>query len=246
MEIRLSKVISTEKDKKSRHNARTSQYHHTCEKQQLFNGMHKVYQPKSEDGELFPPESVRVQANVAEYLETIGKSLSEIMDVVATKDYGNTIAKADLVIEGTDINIKDVPPTFFLFIEKQMNDMYKFVSKLPELDPAESWAKDEDSGLFKSEIRKTHRTHKIQKPIVLYDATPEHPAQTQLVTSDEIIGYWDTMKISGAIPATRKKILLDRIIKVMEAVVQAREEANSTAVKDVKGIGASIMGYLFA
>lgn len=89
----------------------------------------------------------------------------------------------------------------------------------------------------------TTKTKKEQRPIVLYDATDKHPAQTQLITEDVSIGTWKTVKQSGAIPVPRKKVLLERVDKLLKAVLVAREQANSVEATD-ECVGAAIMGYL--
>jgi hypothetical protein len=48
-------------------------------------------------------------------------------------------------------------------------------------DEGESWTKVTNSGLWVTEPIQTHRTKKVQKPIVLYPPTTEHPVQTQLI-----------------------------------------------------------------
>lgn len=45
---------------------------------------------------------------------------------------------------------------------------------------------------------------KTQRPIVLYDATDNHPAQAQLITEDVLAGLQEKVDISGAIPSTEK------------------------------------------
>lgn len=84
----------------------------------------------------------------------------------------------------------------------------------------------------------------MQKPIVLYAATPEHPAQTQLITEDVLAGYWSTVKQSGAMPATEKLALLERIDKLLRAVKDAREAANMIDEVKVPDVGAAIFNYL--
>jgi hypothetical protein len=88
-----------------------------------------------------------------------------------------------------------------------------------------------------------NRTKKVQKPIVLYDATKEHPAQTQLITEDVVVGYWDTVKHSGALPAPRKKELMSRIEKLSQALKFAREKANAADAETVS-VGKPIFDYL--
>ncbi len=169
---------------------------------------------------------------------------TEIMDITATKDFANMTAKADIKI-GENVLAKDVPVPYLLFLEKQLTDLRTFVDKLPVLDEADDWAKDQASGLYKTASLKTHRTQKVSEPIVLYDATKEHPAQTQLITKDVVVGYWNQVKHSGAITRGDKRQLLEKLERVLEAVKSAREEANSVEAPNKK-VGADILDYIFA
>jgi len=61
---------------------------------------------------------------------------------------------------------------------------------------------------------------------------------------DVAIGYWTTVKFSGALPAKRVSEILDRVEKLQQAVKFAREEANGTQAVDRK-VGEKVFGYLF-
>ena len=112
------------------------------------------------------------------------------------------------------------------------------------LDEAESWTKDENSGLFKTEATQTHRTKKTVKPIVLYPATEQHPAQTQLLTEDVIAGFWSQIKQSGAMPKPDKQALLERVESLLKALKEAREEANGYDEVETPNVGEAIFAYL--
>ncbi len=172
----------------------------------------------------------------------ISRLLTELMDVTASKDYANCHARADVVVEGQTL-VKDAPVPFLLFLEKHLTDLHTFVDKLPNLDSADDWVSDPNSGLYKTAPIATHRTKKVQKPIVLYDATDKHPAQTQLITEDVLVGYWDTVKQSGALPLPRKRELLERLESLSQAVKFAREQANDAEATEQK-IGGAIFAYL--
>lgn len=241
---KLNQVLAVEKGTKSRVYAEVTTLNASAQKPALFNGFSKTWKPKEEDGEMFPPESQRVQQNAREQLQVLSRHLGELFDVSAAKDWANCQAKADVVVDGKVI-VKGSPATYLLFLEKQLNDLQTFVTNLPVLDPAEEWRFDEAANLYKSELTKTARTKKVQKPIVLYDATKEHPAQTQLITEDVVIGHWDTVKHSGALPPRRKQELLERVEKLIKAVKYAREEANAQEAEK-KAVAAAIFDYLLA
>ncbi len=240
---KLNQIVAVEKGVKSRIYGDFTELHKSSQKSDLFNGFSKNYRKKDEEGEDYPPENKRVQLEAKEVLSQVSKLLTELFDVTATKDYENCGAFADVVVEGITL-VKDAPIPYLLFLEKQITDFHTFVDKLPVLDAADDWSSDPNSGLFKTTSIATQRTKKVQKPVVLYEATEKHPAQTQLITEDIVVGYWDTVKQSGALPIPRKRELLERIEKLSQAVKFAREQANSQETTEKK-VGEVIFGYLF-
>jgi hypothetical protein len=240
---KLNQVIAIEKGVKSRVYSTITELNKASQKPDLFNGFSKTYRQKDEDGEQLPDERKRVQFTVAGILKQVETSLTELMDVTIRKDMTNCTAEASVEVDGQTI-IPSVPPTFLLFLEKQLTDMRTFVSALPTLDDAEDWSKDENSGLYKAKESETHRTKKLQKPIVLYDATEKHPAQTQLITEDVIVGWWKHVKQSGGIPRPDKEALAERVEKLLNAVKQAREKANDATVVTAPAVGTAVFGYL--
>lgn len=240
--MKLSAIIALEKGTKERVYQEISTLYHAIQKPELFNGFNKTYRPKEENGETYPPESKRIQMGAGDALDSLRKLRTEAFDLTATKDVGNCSARADVVIDGTVV-LANLPATFLLYLEKQLDEIHKFVSELPTLDQAEDWHADPNSGMYRTEPTETYRTKKEQRAIVLYDATKEHPAQTQLITEDQVVGYWTTVKHSAAAPAPRKKELLDRVQKLRDAVKVARETANGVEVER-QPVGEKIFDFL--
>jgi hypothetical protein len=226
MVAKLNQIIAIEKGTKAKAISEISTLYKLVQKNDLFNGFTKTYQPLDEDDtEKLPSESKRVQATVTECLARFSRAMSELVEVSARRDYTNCTAFADVKVDGKVIFAK-APTPFLLFMEKQLTDLHTFVGSLPTLDEGEEWTRDPNSGLEKAKSTQTHRTKKTQKPVVLYPATQEHPAQTSMVTEDVIAGHWTQVKQSGAVARTRKSVLLERVVTLLNAVKQAREEAN--------------------
>ncbi len=240
--MKLNQVIAIEKGVKGRAYSELTELNKICQKPDLFHGFSKHYEKKAEEAEDLPAESKKVQFKVDDVLKTVTISLSELFDVTASKDWGNMSAKASVKVDGETI-LEGVPVTYLLFLEKQLTDLRTFVSNLPELEEAETWSRDEASSLYKTGAISTHRTKKVQRPIVLYQATPEHPAQTQMITDDVIAGWWKTEKHSGALPKARKKTIAEKVETFIKAVKFAREEANGVDINTVS-VGSKIFGYL--
>ncbi len=176
-------------------------------------------------------------------LREMSASLTRLFDVTATKDWANCTARADVVVDGRTI-LADVPVSYLLFLEKQLTDLHAFVKKLPVLDAAESWSLDPSTDWWKTDAVRTIRTKKVPRNHVKAEATDKHPAQVDVYYEDIAVGYWTTVKFSGALPARRVNELLERVEKLQQAVKFAREEANGAEVTDQR-VGDAVFGYLF-
>jgi len=241
---RLTGIIAIEKGIKSRTYAAIGEIHKLFQKPVLFNGFFKKFLPKDDADAVPPPQSQKVQYTVADLLRTFELNTAEVMQVEARKDWTNCMAKGSLIVEGVTF-FADAPVSYLLFLEKQLTDFRTMVAVLPTLDDAETWTFDAGAGLSKSAVVRTHSTKKITRPIVLYPATPEHPAQTQLVAEDVISGYWEQEKHSGAIAKTERERMLARVDKALIAVKTAREDANATdEAKDTPDVSSKLLAYL--
>ena len=240
---KLNQIIAVEKGVKSKSYAELTEAHHSVQKAPLLSGIARTYQPKDEEGEQLPPESTRVQVRTEEVLRGIAATLSKLFDVTATKDATNCVAKANVVVDDQTL-LSDVPVSYLLFLEKQLTDMQTFIRKLPVLDSAESWTFNDSADCWSTEPVRTIRTKKVPRNHVKAEATDKHPAQVEVYYEDVAIGYWTTVKFSGALPAKRVSEILERVEKLQQAVKFAREEANGTEVVDRK-VGEKVFGYLF-
>jgi hypothetical protein len=240
---KLNQIIAVEKGVKSKSYADLTEAHHSVQKAPLLSGIARTYQPKDEEGEQLPPESTRVQVRTEEVLRDIATTLTKLFDVTATKDATNCVAKANVVVDDQTL-LSDVPVSYLLFLEKQLTDMQTFVRKLPVLDAAESWTFNESADCWSTEPVRTIRTKKVPRNHVKAEATEKHPAQVEVYYEDVAIGYWTTVKFSGALPAKRISELLERVEKLQQAVKFARESANGTEAVDRK-VGEKVFGYLF-
>lgn len=240
---KLNQLVAIENGVKSKARAELTELHHLSTKTALLSGISKVYTPK-EDGDDLPSESTLVQVKIPEILDSVSTALTRLFDVTLTKESANATAKADVKV-GTTVILKDAPVTYLLFLEKQLVDIHTFVKKLPTLDPANEWHFDDNLGVYKTPETKTVRNKKVMKNHVKAEATDKHPAQVELFHEDVLQGIWAKTDFSGAIPATRKRQLVERVEELQTAVKYAREDANGTDVIDRKA-GDAVFKYLFS
>jgi hypothetical protein len=241
---KLNQIIAIQAGKKSQAKETLTEAYHQLKKPELLSGIARTYQPRDEEGEPLPDERKQVQVKVNDLIQKVTAELTEMFDVVATQDWANCQAKANILVDGKAI-LENVPVTHLLFLEKQLADLRTFIETLPVLDAAEDWEYKPEADCFASTPSRTHRTKKVPKNHVKYEATKEHPAQVEMYMEDVWVGTWTTTKFSGAVPAADRKAMLDRVRKLADAVKAAREEANGLDVKTQK-VGERVLGYVFA
>ncbi|KAB8141740.1 hypothetical protein F8S13_18540 [Chloroflexia bacterium SDU3-3] len=240
---KLNQIIAVEKGVKSRTFQELTEAHHALQKPALLAGIARTYRPKDDEGEQLPPESTRVQVRAEEMIQQTAQILSRLFDITATKDWTNCVAQADVVVDG-QVLLAKVPVSYLLFLEKQLIDIHTFVKKLPTLDSSESWSFDASADAWATDAVQTLKTKKIPRNHVKAEATDKHPAQVEVYYEDVTVGYWRTVKFSGALPAKRVSELLERVEKLQNAVKFAREEANNTEATDQK-LGEKVFHFLF-
>ena len=246
MATKLHQIIALANTKKAQGQANLTDLHKTLQRTALLDGIARTYRPINDDApasERLPSESKKIQVRVSECIDRAKAILTEMIDLVATQDLANTEAFADVVVDGKVI-VSHVPATHLLFLEKRLEDLVTFVTKLPTLDPAESWSKNAEMDCWATEPFETVKTKKVPRNNVKYEATKEHPAQVETWMEDVPVGFWSTTKFSGAIPDSDRRAMLARIRKLQDAVTKARGEANSIEVKD-HPVAKAFLGYVF-
>jgi hypothetical protein len=241
---KLNQIIAIEDGAKKQEYADLTKAHHILQKSALFNGFSRTYNPRQEDGIQYPPEQNKVQQNAKQIVQQVKEQLGELFNVVATKDFGNAEARADVIIEGEEKPLlTGVPVPHILYLEKKLIDLRTFIRKLPRLDPAKNWTYDGNSGMYRTAEEEQIKTRKVTKPLVMYEATKEHPAQTQPVTIDEPEGIWKRIDMSTAYPQDEIVAMEKRLGQVEKALKFAREKANSIEVEKKK-TGDIVLGYI--
>ena len=240
---RLNQIIAIEKGIKSRSAQELAESQRAIQKPALLSGISRTYRPKDEEGEQLPPESKKVEVKAEEILDKTQEILTKLFDITATKDWTNCHARADIVVDG-QVLVAQAPVSYLLFLEKQLTELQAFIKKLPVLDASETWVFDENADCWATEPVQTLKTFKTPRNHVKAEATEHHPAQVEVYYEDVTVGYWRTVKFSGALPAHRVNQLLERLEKLQQAVKFAREEANNTEVEEQR-VGERIFQYLF-
>lgn len=229
---RLNQLIAVRKGVQAHAHSEITRLHHDVQKAALLAGISRTYRRINDADPDLPGEATRVQLTASKALLDARAALTRQWDVTAAVDWTNAVARADIIVGDGQILTAGVPAPHLLFLEKQLLAVRTFINKLPVLDPAERWEWSDDANAWAAGPATTTRTQKVPRNHEVAPATERHPAQVQVYQEDVIVGYWDTIKFSGALPAVRKAVLLDRVDVLAEAVKTAREQANMTEVTD--------------
>ena len=247
---KIHELLAVEKDVKDVFNKILEETAKTFNQRSAhFLETRKSYHPFNEqDKDLPDEEHTPMVTTVVDKLNYAQGHIIRFVDVELQKERANQTAKSNIMVEMPDgttkMILEDAPVTFLVQMESALERVRKVYDEIPTLDPAKNWSKDDtQNGIWKAEPVKRVRTKKVPKVLVKYDATKEHPAQTDVVLMDEAVGEWTHSFSSGALSPRQKSQILDRIDRLIAGVKIARAKANSQEVDSAK-VGLQIFNFL--
>lgn len=206
------------------------------QKRQLFDGLARTYTPLNDDGEQLPDEGVQVQQRAEDMLDSTVAPWSRLLDVSASIDATNALAKAPLRVNGQEIT-PALPIATLLYLEKQLTDLRTMVAVVPTLDPAKPWVWSDSQDSYVSGPTATNKSKKVYRNHLVHEGNQHHAPQVHVFQEDIVVGTWSKMDYSAAVEATRKRAMLKRVDELLEATRVAREEANDQEVIDIRYAG---------
>jgi hypothetical protein len=220
--------------------------------QSHFTGLRRTFRPFSVDeakgeqaGERLEAETQLVKTVVDELEKTLATTVDSF-DVSYQIDEANTVARADLVVDGKVI-ATGLPATFLLQLEKRLREVRLLFKDIPTFDPVRQWAVDPTAAkphVLRAEPVLTVRKQRTRKYNVMYEATEKHPAQIDVVEVDDPIGEIRTYDWTGMLSPGKKAALLATLDELIEAVKTARARANSVEADPARKVGAQIFEHI--
>lgn len=215
-------------------------------KRHLFGESRVTFTPNTEGAATVTEQQSDLQSRVRLELDWIREIWAKALDGSYQVAESNMGARADVVLDNGTVLLTQVPATALLELEKRAGEMHALVMGIPTLDPAKGFTLDPDRGkwIYRArEVEKT-RTKKTHKPVVLYEATKEHPAQVQLVSEDIAVGTIHEQEWSGLITPAEKADMLNRAEELRRAFKTARARANEATASTAK-VGDQLLRYVF-
>ncbi len=235
----LYELLAVEQEKKANaERARSQSLESFRSSQGHFSGMRRTFKPfavdesKGETGAEQLEAETHIAKTVIEELEATLAIVGRSFDVGLQIDEANTRARADLIVGG-EVLAADVPATFLLQLEKRLRQIRILFKEIPTFDPIRIWQPDPGADrphVLRAEPVTTVRKQRVRKYNVMVEATPEHPAQVDILEVDAPVGEIRSYDWTGMISPGRKRALLERIDELIEATKAARSRANSVQI----------------
>lgn len=229
---RLFELLAVEGSLKAQAASMRADLRTTFEKKRhLFEEKRSTFQSIEEGQPAVVEAQSDIQSTVRGELAWLASHWVKAMDTSFQVAEGNTRARADVMLDDGTVLLASVPATALLELEKRIGELHELILAVPTLDPAKGFREDTSRpGIYQArEVVKT-RTRKVQEPLVLFPATKEHPAQTQLVSVDRPAGTIREQEWSGLITPAIKSDLLARTEELRRATKQALQRANAVEV----------------
>lgn len=216
-------------------------------KRHLFEEKLIAFTPNTEGASQAIEAQSSIQSTIPKELAWISNFISKSLDASYRVSEANTQARADIILENGTVIAEKVPATALLELEKRIAEIHNLVLAIPTLDPAKGFSPDEarGAGFFQARAVNKSRTKKDKKVIVLYAATTEHPAQTQLIDVDVVTGTVSEQEWSSLITPAKKSEYISKVEDLGRAIRQARARANGQEVDTTKSIGANLLKHIF-
>ncbi len=243
---RLHQVLAIESDLEGK-------YKRTCEetkkvfgKASMFTGSHRTLELFDDsDTTKYPDEHLAMTTTVKERVAYTSEAISDYLDALFQKEATNQEASADLTVNGVSIGMS-LPATFLLALESRLKYIRSIYEALPTLQSGIEWKPSTDKGEGIWDM--VHPEEKIKTKMawqhqVLVPPTKEHRAEIEKWEEQLPVGKFVKHVWCSLLTSHEKSEVLGRIDKLIQAVKQARQRANTQNI--VKGnVGKSIMQFI--
>ena len=236
MAVRISQLIAVISGMKAQTDAALAKLASVGHNEDFMTGMEKTSRLAAETADKSrrptPPQVKAVRYTAAQVLADTERVLSRQWDLALTLDTAQAGAVADVTVGGERL-LKAVPVRHLLYLEGEVARLTGLVAGLPVQDGTQTWTTENaPPGQYRSQPQEGTRTAKVPWILVRSKADEHHAQRDEVMTRDEVTEFTTTVNYSGALPAERKALLLDRLSELAVAVKMAREEANSAQVAD--------------
>jgi len=257
MAAKQHELLAFEKDIKSKATLILRETEQVFDRSSSFDEFSKTYKPFTEGDKDIPENEKKLMTTtVTERINYTSKALIKAINIIATKEHTNTLAKADIQILDEDGAVletlaKDVPVTGLLSLEKQFQEYRRMYVKIPTFNTETSWAAGTNSMGIDCYVEQGDnvKVRNVTKKVTeAFDPNPvEGSEKFKLEPRDKSIvspvGEYKTVTKTGRISPRDKADMIDRLDQVIIALKAARAKANSIEIVEMN-IGKDLFGFI--
>ena len=216
-------------------------------KRHLFAEKMVTFLPAEEGAAPQTEEQLDLNTTVRDELKWVSKFFQKSLDASYQVCEANMSARADVTLDDGTVLLAGVPATALMELTKRVGEMQQLLAAVPTLDPAKGFRPDPERGdhIYRARDDRKTRTRKTQRAIVLYPATEQHPAQTQLISEDVPTGTIQMQEWSGLVTPAEKAEMLERVEDLQRAGKRALSRANEAEVNGMATIGEVLTRHVF-
>lgn len=127
--------------------------------------------------------------------------------------------------------LEDVPVDELLGLEARLSLIKDLMVDMPTLDASKDWVMDPMIDVLVTiNPDCTVKTEKTVVPVIMHEATKEHPAQVLAANKDVVVGKFTTHYRTGAATAQQKAETIQVVSQLLMEVKAARMRANCVEV----------------
>lgn len=252
---KLHELLAVEQERKGlADRQRTATVEHFRSNPGHFMGIRRTFRPFAVDeaqgdtGEERLEAETRLVKTVSEELSGLLQVWAKAMDLGFVIDEANTQARADVRING-EVLLEQVPATYLLQLEKRLREVRAVFAAVPTFDPVRLWTPDpgaDKEHVLRAEPVVTVRKQRTRQYNVMVEATKEHPAQVDVVETDQPVGEIRAYEWTGMVSPRQKTALVEQVDTLIAAVKQARSRANGVEVDPSQRVAGKLVEFLLA
>jgi hypothetical protein len=246
--MKLYEILAVEKSTQTQLTSLFNDVVNKFNKEHFFKGWNKKLKLLKDDSEndaieKAGSEEKEVVTSVYKTLEYYFDYWIKHEDVQCTKNSANQIAKTNIIVG--DRLIEDIPVDELMGLEARLTKIRELFHSIPTLDATKKWEPSDKGQYIWQTVNPevTTKTEKVVTPVVLYEATKEHPAQIKEISKDETIGSYTTWLFSGAVTSLQKATMIDRVDDLIQSIKKARVKANDIEIEQ-RNVGKIIVDFL--
>lgn len=213
-----------------------------------LHGERSVYKPQPECDQL-PPVNRQPSLNARRLLDDAAEVWKQQVNTATTMAMSDLQPEARCTIldpETGEVLLKDLPLPALLALDAALTKLRPLIEKMPILPGGHDW-EDEPGpdGVYRSQPSLERYVQVQPRAEVGFPGDEHNPPQIKWYNTEVLLGVWETVKLSTALPAETVRTYLKRIDALVMAVREGIYRTNAIVSVEPRSDGDVLARYVF-